>query len=270
MKRKIVLLISLAVGVLAAFVTKMYIVAKESEVRSLKASLERRYGTLEVLCFKKDTPGGTMLTKKDLGLKTVPALGMRGQALTMENLSDVLDRKILLGHRTGEVLFWSDIEGGDPRTSGLSAAVKRQLRAISVSVGGSAAVSGMVKPNDHVDVIGSFTFPDATGARKNGEVVTLTILQNVLVLATGQTPAKTKELSLGANAGYYSMVTLEVTPREAEMLAFTEQMKGRLVLTLRNRNDASYEKDLPEVNFELIKKEMTELNQRRQQKMGGR
>ena len=40
-----------------------------------------------------------------------------------------------------------------------------------------------------------------------------------------------------------------MTPREAEMLVFCEQIKGRLALTLRNRNDTSYEKELPQVDF---------------------
>ena len=67
----------------------------------------------------------------------------------------------------------------------------------------------------------------------------------------------------GASA--YSTVTLEVTPREAEMLAFTEQIKGRLVLTLRNRNDTHYERELPQVNFDKIVGEISELNEKRQQ-----
>ena len=49
------------------------------------------------------------------------------------------------------------------------------------------------------------------------------------------------------------------------MLAFTEQMKGRLVLTLRNRNDTHYEKELPKVDFEKIMSEIEELNLKRQQ-----
>jgi hypothetical protein len=55
------------------------------------------------------------------------------------------------------------------------------------------------------------------------------------------------------------------------MLAFAEQIKGRLVLTLRNRNDTSYEKELPKVDFEKIRGEIEELNLKRQtQKMTNR
>ena len=70
----------------------------------------------------------------------------------------------------------------------------------------------------------------------------------------------------GSAQGGYSTVTLEVTPREAEMLAFAEQIRGRLSLSLRNRSDVSYEKELPKVDFEKIRSTIEELNLKRQQK----
>ena len=263
MKRKIVLIASLAAGLIAALLTRLYISAKDAEVRDLKDSINRRYGTMEVLCFANEVPSGTTLQKSDLGLKTVPAIGMRGQALTMENVADIVGKKILLGHRRGDVVFWADIEGGNPSSSGLSADIKKQMRAVSINCSGAASVSGMVKPNDHVDVIGTFDLSDpGSGGSRAKALVTSTILQNVLVLATGRQTAKTR--SQESPTGYVT-VTLEVTPREAEMLAFTEQIKGRLVLTLRNRNDTHYEKELPKVDFEKIMSEIEELNLKRQQ-----
>jgi pilus assembly protein CpaB len=140
------------------------------------------------------------------------------------------------------------------------------MRAVSINCSGAAAVSSMVRPNDHVDVVGTFNFDRESGSKN---FVTCTILQNVLVLATGNDTAKTR--SAGEAARSYSTVTLEVTPREAEMLAFAEQMKGRLVLTLRNRNDTSFEKELPKVDFEKIRSEIEELNLKRQSlKLSGR
>jgi pilus assembly protein CpaB len=266
MKRKIVLIVSLVAGLAAAVCTRLYLASKTSEVDRMKAAINRRYGTMEVLCFAVDLPAGTVLAKSDLGIKKVPALGMRGQALTVDNVTDVVGRKILLGHSKGDVVFWADIEGGNPAAEGLSASVKRNLRAISINCSGAASVSGMVKPNDRVDVIGTFDF-DSDHGKKN--FVTCTILQNVLVLATGNVTAKSPQSSLGVRQGY-STVTLEVTPREAEMLAFTEQIKGRLILSLRNRNDASYEKELPKVDFEKIRSTIEDLNLKRQQKLGGR
>jgi len=145
------------------------------------------------------------------------------------------------------------------------------MRAISINCSGAASVSGMVHPNDHVDVIGTFSFPGADGKVNSSDIETRTILQNVLVLATGQRTAKTRLGATPMSQGY-STVTLEVTPREAEIIAFTEHMKGRLVLTLRNRNDTSSEKELPKVDFEKIKSELEQLNDERQQRKlyGGR
>ena len=265
MKRKIVLVVSLVAGVAAAVLTRLYVAAKDAEVVELKNAINSRYGTMEVLIFAKDTPAGTVLQRSDLLKMDVPKLGMRGQALTEENLRDVIGRKTLVTHRFKDIVFWSDIEGGKPSDDGLSADIKKTMRAISINCSGAAAVSGMVKPNDHVDVIGTFDLSESpTAAARANSLVTCTLLQNVLVLATGPITAKTQLRSAAMPVGY-STVTLEVTPREAEMLAFAEQIRGRLVLTLRNRNDTHAEKELPNVNFEKIRSEIEELNQRRQQ-----
>lgn len=265
MKRKIVLIVSLVAGLLAAILTRFYIVAKENEMRQYKDALYSRMGgRTDVLCFSRDVPRGTVIEEKDLGYLTVPAIGMRGQAVPKENLRDILGRKLLFGHQKADILCWSDIEGGDPSVTGLSADIKRQMRAVSINCSGAASVSGMVRPNDHVDVIGTFDLTDPNAASSKAKsIVTCTILQNVLVLAVGRETAKRR--SVEAVASGYSTVTLEVSPREAEMLAFAEQIKGRLVLTLRNRNDTHYEKELPRVDFERICDEIEELNNKRQQ-----
>lgn len=267
MKRQLVLIISLVAGLLAALLTRFYISAKESEYRNAEAKLHAKYGSIDVLCFKRDIPGGTVLARGDIGHKVVPGRGLRGQALESADYDSIIGRKIVIAHKMGDVIMWSDIEGGDPSVKGLSADVKSKMRAISINVGSSSSVSGMIKPNDHVDVIGTFDFPDAEGKTRRGELVTCTMLQNVLVLATGRETAKMRDRSMamgGAAGSAYSTVTLEVTPREAEMIAFAEQMKGRLTLTLRSRNDTSYEKELPQVDFAKIRSEIEELNLKRQ------
>ena len=263
MSRKIVLIAALLVGIVAAALTKVYLSAQEAEITRQKAEFNRRYGSMEAVCFKNDVPAGTVLEKRDLGLKTVPELGLRGQAITIDEVDGIIGRKVTIAHSRGDVLMWGDLEGGDTRKQGLSSDIKRQMRAISINCSGANAVAGNLRANDHVDVIGTFTFPQSDGTIKNGDVITCTLLQNVLVLAIGDTTAKL----VGARA-QGTTVTLEVTPREAEVIAFTEQMKGSLVLTLRNRSDASYEKELPQVNFEQIKLEIEQLNLKRQQRLG--
>lgn len=263
MKRRIVLVAALVAGLAGAVLTRFYIAGKEAEYRAERERLDRKYGTMDVLAYTRDTPAGTVLAPSDIGKKRVPAKGLKGQAVELASLRDIIGRRTLVANDAKEVVFWSDIEGGDPSAKGLSADIKRQMRAVSISVTGAASVSGMVRPNDHVDVIGTFNFPDDDGKVKRGDLVTCTILQNVLVLATGHDTAKHHARDLGLAQGY-STVTLEVTPREAEMLAFAEQIRGRLVLSLRNGNDTSTEKELPNVDFTKIRSEIEELNQKRQ------
>ena len=272
MKQKIVLIVSIAVGLLAAVLTRAYLASKDAEVQQLKAAFLKAHKTLDVLCFAREVPSGTILAKSDLGIKTVPASGLRGQALTEENVIEVVGRKVLNGHKAGELLFWADVEGGNPMVGGLAADIRKKMRAVSVNCSGASAVSGMVKPNDHVDVIASFSFPKlaADGRTMIQELVTCTILQNVLVLATGKETAKSAVTRSDAfGGGTYSMVTLEVSPREAELLVFYEQIKGRIYLALRNRNDTYYEKELPQVDFEKIRGEIEELNRKRQGELNG-
>lgn len=265
MKKQIVLIIALVAGLAAALLTRFYIASKEAEMREKEQRLANRYGTITVLAYTRDTPAGTVLSADDIGKKVVPKVGLRGQAVLLENFHDILGRRTLVANDAKEVLFWSDIEGGDPSSKGLSADIKNQMRAMSINVSGAAAVSGMIRPNDHVDVIGTFDFPSDEGKIKRGDPVTCTILQNVLVLATGRETAKSRPANLGVSQSY-STVTLEVTPREAEMLAFAEQIRGRLILTLRSANDTSSERELPNVDFTKIRSEIEELNQKRQMK----
>jgi len=269
MKQNAVLAIAVVAGVLAAFLTHTYLTAKNAEIQKLKSDFTARHKTMEALCFAKDMPSGTEIRKEDLRTRVVPESGLRGQALTEADLASIQGRRIVSARRAKEILFWADVEGGNPLSSGLAADIRRNMRAVSINASGAASVSGMVKPNDHVDVIGTFSFPKTLGDGKVvQELVTCTILQNVLVLATGKDTAKSAPtLTFGGTT--YSTVTLEVTPREAEMLVFAEQIKGRLALTLRNRNDVTFEKELPQVDFAKIREEIEALNLKRQQQIGG-
>jgi pilus assembly protein CpaB len=124
-----------------------------------------------------------------------------------------------------------------------------------------------------VDILGTFTFPSNKGDPQL-DTVTLTILQNVTVLATGKDTARSlTEAAIQTGGGArrpssYSTVTLLVTPKEAEMLVFAMQ-KGRLTLTLRNPSDVSSARDLGNINFNYLEKKVGEFNDARQERLKG-
>lgn len=261
MKQQIILAISVVAGLLAAFLTGTYISSQRQALAREKAAFDRKNRSVEVIVLAKSLPAGTTLAMKDLGILNFPERALREQTIRPEgnNALRLVGRKLAVGVSARQPLLWSDIEGGAPNARTLASILPPKMRAISVSVSPVASVSQMVTPSDHVDVLGTFSLPSKTvpGAT---ELVTMTILQDVLVLATGQETANTYrggELS-------YSMVTLQVTPHEAEVLTFAEQMRGRLTLALRNPEDLYYEKNLQQINFEQIRTTLEELNEQRQ------
>ncbi len=236
--------------------------AKHRDVSETIAKFKSKYRTVEIVVAARPLPAGSVITAQDIGYLAVVEQQLRHDAVRMENYRELINRKILNRLDEGAPIFWSDIAGGAPGSRSLAEDVKPGCRAMSINVSGAAAVSGMVRPNDHIDVIGTFSFPsrEHTGEL---ELVTLTIIQDVSVLATGTETAKSA-LAGSSRAGSYNMVTLEVTPREAEMLVFAEQIKGRLSLALRNPGDVHYESELPRVNFAKIEEEIESLNTYRQ------
>ncbi len=258
MKQKIVLLLSVLCGLIAFFLTARYL---ETEKEKLYKGAEK----IDVLAAARDLSVGTVIDpSKDLGKLTVFKSAVGENVCKLDDVDTVRDKKILFPLRKSDPLMWSYVDMPDRGRAGLANMVQPGMRAVSISVSGASAVSGLVQPNDHVDIIGTFTFPSRKKAGDT-EAVTLTVLQDVTVLATGSKLGKSSMSASYGQAGGYSTITFAVTPREAELLVFAQHVKGQLLLTLRNEEDVSFEKDLPEVDFQHIETKLPELNLYRQQ-----
>jgi len=268
MKQKIIPIVSALVGLLAFILTYQYLKGQRDEVERVKAMLYAGAKKIAVMVPRKDIPRGTTLVKTDLTTKDIPAASASDQFVVHEDGPMLLNKKTARPLKADSPILWSDIEGGTPPVQGLSSSIQHGLRAVSIAVSGANSVSGMVEPNYRVDVLGTYSFPSKTSPGEM-ETVTLTLLQDVTVLATGQNLAK-QEFMRNRNAmrsTSYSTVTLEVTPREAEFLVFAQQAQGRLTLVLRNSADSTYETTLPEINFKYLESKLPEMNQYRQQKI---
>lgn len=262
MKRQIVLIASLVAGLIAALLTSTYISSKNAELKEKEAAMRRKYGEMIAVCFVSDKTKGSVINPEDLTTCKTFRRGNEGAVYAKEELTSLYGRRLVMSVKAKVPIRKTDIEGYQ-RDDGLATAIKQGYRAMSINVNGSASVSGMVRAGDEVDVIGTFTFPSDEGKNKRGDLATLTILQKITVLAIGDETAKMRVRNLGAQSSGYTTVTLLVTPREAEMLAVAEQTKGRLTLTLRNKNDIFTETELPVVEFEKIREQIVELNRER-------
>lgn len=268
MKQKILLLSSIAAGLVAALLAHAWFVAKSGEVEQTKRRILAATRKVAVLGAARTIPQGATIRPDDLVSLVVFESGTTGDNIPVEERLSVVGR--VAAHTIGEndPILWTYLDGGRGAGRGLADDIPDRMRAISIPVSGAAAVSGLVRPGDHVDVIGSFALPSSGGAAGETESVTMTVLQNVTVLATGTTTARNRDPQAGRQEGY-GTVTLSATPREAEVLVFAQQMKGRLFLTLRNGADVYYEEDLPQVDFSKIAEELGDLNRHRQTKLHG-
>ncbi len=112
---------------------------------------------------------------------------------------------------------------GNP--AGLVSRIPKGMRAYAIEINEQTGVSGFVMPDHRVDVIQSKT--GAGGNQTDAE----TILQNVLVLAAGQTVTRPEDKSILART-----VTLAVTPAMVDTLV-SARSRGPLSLSLRGLND---------------------------------
>lgn len=264
MKQRMVLIISVVIGLLAFWMTRSYFQSRLADIDRERERVFASEKRVDVLAAKRDLPAGTVLIKKDLAAKSIPGREVSKNTITVEDQDRIFGKKLKYSMDAEETLMWSYVDVPFRPGSGLAPVIPQGMRAISLSISGASGVSGLVQPNDRVDVLGSFTFPSRKDAEKT-EWVTLTLLQDVTVLATGQTLGRSESGERArANSGYNS-VTVEVTPREAELLVFVENMRGHLTLALRNPEDVSFEKNLPEVNFDRVESELPALNSYRQQ-----
>src|SRR5271168_1729216 len=210
--RIIVLLIALGAGGIAAYL------ASGSDNKPAPAEPVAQLQTVDVLVAKSDIGLGQSVTPDDLQWQTWPA------ATASNNFIRRSDRPDATTQVAGSIARSPFIAGEPIREpklvkghgAGFMAAIlPTGMRAVSTEISPETGAGGFILPNDRVDVILSKRDknPDRSGAPDivNSEI----ILANVRVLAIDQAP-KEKD---GQNSVVGKTATLELKPRQAEMLA---------------------------------------------------
>jgi pilus assembly protein CpaB len=111
----------------------------------------------------------------------------------------------------------------------LAAVLQPGMRAISIAVNQTSDISGFIFPGDRVDVLITLPLP-AEGAGGNGYVhkAAETVLHDIRVIAIDQ-----RLEAKDGQAVVARTITLEVTPKQSEMVAVADEM-GKLSLSLRS------------------------------------
>jgi len=218
------LLIALALGLLAGATAWAALRARERSVRD-------RWQTVHVLCAKVDVAEGTELSAEMVAVKEMPAKFVTGSFIQADEHGSSeqqtpVGQRLLVPLKAGDPILVSHFESA--RDADLATLISPKGRAVTIDVQEKNAVGLWVRPNDHVDVIGSFRDPDTQQLR------TMTLLQNVVVLATGRITANTTNIA--EEDKRFATVTVLALPEEAEMLTLAQEL-GTLTLLLRNPDD---------------------------------
>jgi pilus assembly protein CpaB len=116
-------------------------------------------------------------------------------------------------------------------TAGLDSLIDTDHRAMSVKVDAVVGVAGFIRPGSRVDVLASLR---EIHIDRVATPYARTILQNIKVLAVDQNLTDVP----GSAPEVVSVVTLQVTPAEAQILSYGSS-QGKLQLALRNPVDDS-------------------------------
>lgn len=182
-----------------------------------------------------DMPQGLLIRPQDLTWVDLPADAQhKGQIVQGSPAADQL---------SGAVVRHA-IASGEPITSGsvvlpsspgfLSAALKPDMRAVSVPIDEVSGNAGLILPGDYVDLI--LTQTVGREGRSEHRIVSETVLSNVRIIAVGRSlkverdPNGDDGVMASAKA---RTTTLEVRPSEAEVVAVAARL-GTLSLALRS------------------------------------
>jgi pilus assembly protein CpaB len=218
------LLAAAALGLLAGLTAWAALRSREEKARE-------RWRTVNVLCAAADIGEGTELSAEMVAVREFPARFVTDSFLQADDQGAVLGQspvgqRVAVPLKAGDPILASHFEAA--RDPGLSPSISPKGRAVTIDVQERNAVGLWVRPNDHVDVLGSFRDPQSQ------ELRTTTLLQNVVVLATGRVTASATHIP--EEEKRFSTVTLLALPEEAEMLALAQEL-GSLTLLLRNPDD---------------------------------
>ena len=215
-----------------AFVAKNWLDAQRLpvQVATVEAEAPPPVQLTYVLVAKTDIPLGTFLDEESLDWRAWPEEGISETYLVQGNF----DETTLHGSVSRQ-----NISAGDPIVQGrlvapgergfLAAVLKPGFRAVSIDVDATSGIGGFVFPGDRVDLILSHTIQDSTLEDRTERRASETILTNVRILAVDQSTDNTSEIE----PSVADTATLELTPKQAEMIATVRNM-GQLSLSLRS------------------------------------
>jgi len=244
MQKKIPLIIGVVLMIASILLINVYM---RQQGQAIEQKKEKEFQTRQanqtpVLVAKADIQSGAMINPDTLRVALVPNEYVVPRAVT--SLDRIAGMMTSAPIANGEQLSLDKLTFPRQRAGGgLAELTPIGKRAITISVENTAALVGMLKPGDYVDLIALIPVPVQTAEGKQAsQVMATSLFQNVIVLAVGQQLAPVVVSQGGDQQRYANVksaektepspfITLALSPQEASLLSFVqEQSKIRLIL----------------------------------------
>jgi pilus assembly protein CpaB len=229
--RVAVLGVAVGAGLIAAFIAMNLVRQPPAPPETPPTAEAEQIPASKVLVAAVDIPIGTTISASALELRDWPASGVSDRFIVKQGEIDPMEAVV------GTIARASFYQG-EPITEAklirtdqgyMAAILPPGKRAIATGISVITSAGGFILPNDRVDVI--MVRPNPSGG---GDYLTEVILSNIRILAIDQTieDQDGKKVVVGQTA------TLELSPRQAQILAAAQPMAERLMLSLRSIADS--------------------------------
>jgi pilus assembly protein CpaB len=242
------MVLSVVLGLLAVLLMTLYINSRESQLLELST-------LRDVLVATNDILENTVIDERLVQRVQVPSKYVQPQAVS--DVREAVGRVVSVPIPRGGQLIGTYLH--DPGRTGLAYEVPRGRRAITIAVSDVTGVSGLVRPGNFVDVLGTFEFGRPIGVQAgrvqyaDERTETRVLMQNVQLVAVERELGRDRPQPTASGGGFLGAadvdnqaalnsgreirnVTVVVAPRQAQELVLAQEI-GTLTLVLRSTLD---------------------------------
>ena len=171
------------------------------------------------------------LTEAAISIREIPAAYVDSRAVRASEKKRVVGIVVVNALEAGQTLTWTDVAVGGNERRSLSGLVQPGFRAVALRSRTENASFNLVEPGDRVDLIATQTAP---GGQKTSSL----LLQNVLVLAVGEsTGDEAPGPRVVKNDGRREQVLTLSLKIDAAQLLSTALDRGAVSVAVRNPDD---------------------------------
>jgi pilus assembly protein CpaB len=220
MRAVVPITISLLIALVGSWFVYTWVQSKQTPPQVVKVEAD----AVPVVVAVADIPWGTQL--KPEMMKTSPYLRESLPNGHFTASADLKDRISVVPLKANDPITEHKLAPTSIKTGGVAAVLEKGKRAVAVRGDKVIGLAGLIHPGNRVDVLVTIEDP------QKKEEKTKTILENIMVLATGTEVQKNEK----GEPSPVDVFTLAVSPEEAEILSLGAA-QGKLQLALRSVTD---------------------------------